>query len=318
MLTFLKSLFKNGSSQTANNEQQTFELFKFDGMRAQRIGQRDYAIKCFNKALEIEQDFETMGYLSQLYLEIGEPAEAKHWLELMHAQEPLLASPLLALAHVEFLQGNTVGMEAWAQQAVEIEPNNEQTYFLWGKALGQNEKYAEAVDCLSQAIVLKPEFEEAHLLKAKFLLELSHMDEALSHLNEVLKRNAEDESALLLYAHYLKKDGSRAEEIERVYQNLTELNPFNLQAHHEWGQLLVKQERYSEAVSQLTEALELLPQSEELYVLRGEARKAIGDQEGAELDMQEAERVRKTREESSSVISSNQSQHTGNVFVGLS
>lgn len=144
------------------------------------------------------------------------------------------------------------------------------------------------------------------------------MDEALSHLNEVLKRNAEDESALLLYAHYLKKDGSRTEEIERAYQNLIELNPFNLQAHYEWGQLLVKQERYSDAVSQLTEALELLPQSEELYVLRGEARKAIGDQEGSELDMQEAERVRKTREEASSVMSSNQSQHTGNVFVGLS
>lgn len=314
MLTFFKSLFKGGSNRTSDKERQTFELFKYDGMRAQRIGRRDYAIKCFNKALEIEQDFETMSYLSQLYLEMGEPAEAKHWLEIMQTQEPGLASPLLALAHIEFLQGNIESMAMLAQRAVELDSRNDQAYFLWGKALGHDKNYAEAVKKLSKAIALKPDFEEAHLLRARFLLDSGISEEALDHINEVLKRSPEDESALLLYAHHAKLNGREAE-AEATYQALVELNPFNVQAYHEWGQLLATQHRYQEAMDRLSDALELLPQSVELYELRGKLRQIMGDHDGAEQDKQEAERI---TEEISPDVPQSSIPHAGNTFLGIS
>lgn len=44
------------------------------------MGRPDYAIKCFTEALAIEEDFETMGYLSQLYIPMEKPKKpANFW-----------------------------------------------------------------------------------------------------------------------------------------------------------------------------------------------------------------------------------------------
>lgn len=49
---FFKSFFSGKSDSPANekqkNEQKNFEIFKYDGMRAQRMGRTDYAIKCLS------------------------------------------------------------------------------------------------------------------------------------------------------------------------------------------------------------------------------------------------------------------------------
>ena len=84
---FFKSFFSGKSDSPANekqkNEQKNFEIFKYDGMRAQRMGRTDYAIKCFTEALAIQEDFETMGYLAQVYTQTNELDEAHKLLERM-------------------------------------------------------------------------------------------------------------------------------------------------------------------------------------------------------------------------------------------
>ena len=51
-------------------------------MRAQRMGRSDYSIKCFQEALALQEDFETMGYLVQVYIQTNQLAEARR---LLHA-----------------------------------------------------------------------------------------------------------------------------------------------------------------------------------------------------------------------------------------
>ena len=88
MPNFFKSFFSGKSetpeSEKQKNDQKNFEIFKYDGLRAQRMGRPDYAVKCFTEALAIQEEFETMGYLSQLYIQMGErqkPANCwKKWL----------------------------------------------------------------------------------------------------------------------------------------------------------------------------------------------------------------------------------------------
>ena len=64
---FFKSFFSgkpsNPEEEQQKNKQKNFDIFKYDGMRAQRMGRADYAIKCFQEALALQEDFETMGYL---------------------------------------------------------------------------------------------------------------------------------------------------------------------------------------------------------------------------------------------------------------
>ena len=92
MPNFFKSFFSGKSetpeSEKQKNDQKNFEIFKYDGLRAQRMGRPDYAIKCFTEALAIEEDFETMGYLSQLYIPMGETEKARELLEKMAVMEP--------------------------------------------------------------------------------------------------------------------------------------------------------------------------------------------------------------------------------------
>ena len=63
---FFKSFFSgkpaNPEEEKQKNNQKNFEIFKYDGMRAQRMGRADYAIKCFTEALALQEDFETMWY----------------------------------------------------------------------------------------------------------------------------------------------------------------------------------------------------------------------------------------------------------------
>ena len=101
--TFL-NLSSPVSRKLRKNDQKNFEIFKYDGLRAQRMGRPDYAVKCFTEALAIQEEFETMGYLSQLYIQMGETAKARELLEKMAAMEPHLTSTFLTLANVCFIQ----------------------------------------------------------------------------------------------------------------------------------------------------------------------------------------------------------------------
>ena len=125
---FFKSFFSGKSDSPANekqkNEQKNFEIFKYDGMRAQRMGRTDYAIKCFTEALAIQEDFETMGYLAQVYTQTNELDEAHKLLERMTEIEPEHTSTYLSLANVCYMQEDYPAMAGAAKKAIEIEEGN--------------------------------------------------------------------------------------------------------------------------------------------------------------------------------------------------
>ena len=146
MPNFFKSFFSGKSEDPENEKQKTakknFEIFKYDGLRAQRMGRPDYAIKCFTEALAIEEDFETLSYLSQLYVQLTELDKAREILNRMVELEPTLTSTYLALANVCYMQEDYKSMETAAQKAIEIEEGNAMAHYLLGKAdNGQGDGY---------------------------------------------------------------------------------------------------------------------------------------------------------------------------------
>ena len=125
---FFKSFFSGKSDNPENekqkNEQKNFEIFKYDGMRAQRMGRTDYAIKCFTEALAIQEDFETMGYLVQVCIQTNKLDEAHKLLERMTEIEPEHTSSYLSLANVCYMQEDYPAMADAAKKAIEIEEGN--------------------------------------------------------------------------------------------------------------------------------------------------------------------------------------------------
>ena len=278
MPNFFKSFFSGKSekpeSEKQKNDRKRFEIFKYDGLRAQRMGRPDYAVKCFTEALAIEEDFETMGYLSQLYIQTGETA----------IMEPHVTNTFLTLANVCFIQEDYKVMEEAASKAIAIEEGNAVAHYLLGKARKGQDDDLMTIAHLTKAIALKDDFIEARLMRAEALLKMKQYKETMEDIDAVLAQNPEEETAILLRGK-VKEANGQEEEAEADYQLVTEVNPFNEQAYLYLGQLFINQKKLTEAISLFDEAIELNPNFAEAYKERGRAKLLNGDKDGSVEDM---------------------------------
>ncbi|MDR1004866.1 MAG: tetratricopeptide repeat protein [Prevotellaceae bacterium] len=285
---FLQSLFGGKPADTAagqeKNRQKQFEIFKYDGMRAQRMGRVDYAVKCFTQALALQEDFETMGYLVQASIQTGGLEEAHRLLLRMAELEPTHLSTFLSLANVCYMQEDYAGMRDAAQQALALEPDNADACYLLGKAMpGLNEPLL-AIAHLTRAVALKEDYTEARLLRAETLLKLQQPAEAAADIDCLLALDPDNEAALLLRGR-LREQTGLPQDAEADYRAVSELNPFNEQAYLLLGQLLLSRKRYEDAITLFDEAIDLNPAFAQAYRERGNARLLNGDKEGAAEDM---------------------------------
>ena len=88
MGNFFTSLFSSNKGEENNKEkieQKNFDILKYDGVRAQKIGKHAYAIKCFNEALNLQEDFETLGFLVTSYT-VTNQGIPRH---LLHRHQPI-------------------------------------------------------------------------------------------------------------------------------------------------------------------------------------------------------------------------------------
>ncbi len=285
---FIKSFFSGKSENLADeqqkNNQKNFEILKYDGLRAQRMGRLDYALKCFQEAIILQEDFETMGYLAQVYIQTSHLDEARQLLEKMAQMEPEQTAIYLYLANVCYMEEDYPAMAEAAQKAIDTQADNATAHYLLGKADAGQGNDLMCIAHLTQAVTLKEDFAEARQFRAEVLFKMQQYKEAMEDIDVILKQAPEDENALLLRGKIKQATGS-AEEAETDYRNVTELNPFNEQAFLCLGKLYISQKKLTEAIELLDEAIELNPNCAEAYHERGRAKLLNGDKEGSMEDM---------------------------------
>lgn len=317
MANFFKSFFAGKSEDPESEKQKTdkknFEIFKYDGLRAQRMGRPDYAIKCYTKALAIEEDFETLSYLSQIYTQTSELPQARELLNRMVELEPELTSTYLSLASLCFIQEDYKAMEAAATQAIALEEGNAVAHYLLAKATkGMNDDLM-TVAHLTKAIVLKDDYTEARLLRAEALLNMKQLTEAREDIDAILEQDASEEMAILLRGKISEAEGN-PEAAEADYQSITEINPFNQQAFLYLGQLFITQKKLNEAIVLFDDAIDLNPNFGAAYHERGRAKLLNGDKDGSIEDMKKALELNPKEGESLSGQFNNQGAASTNVL----
>ena len=227
---FFKSFFSGKSDSPANekqkNEQKNFEIFKYDGMRAQRMGRTDYAIKCFTEALAIQEDFETMGYLAQVYTQTNELDEAHKLLERMTEIEPEHTSTYLSLANVCYI--------AHLTKAIVLKDDFIEARLLRAEALVQMQQYKEAMEDIDTILAQDPEDESAILLRGKIEEATGNKEKAESSYQKVTELNPFNEQAFLYLGQLYITQNKLTEAIE-LFTEATELNPNFAEAYHERG-----------------------------------------------------------------------------------
>lgn len=125
----LSSLFGKSKSDANEQEKQdkkNFDILKYDGIRARNMGKLPYAIKCFEEAVALQEEKETLGLLASAYLQANRTEDARITLDRLIAKDETNVQALLSLASVCYIQEDYEGMEKASQKAITLDEKNAQ------------------------------------------------------------------------------------------------------------------------------------------------------------------------------------------------
>ena len=237
LLNFLFNSSKQQSKNKARDEKEKqFDVLKYDGVRALRSGQVNYAVDCFRHALAIKDDMETMDYFSLALVRSGELQEAMEVLEKLADNAPANALLYQRMAKVAFMMEDYEKMHALCEKALAMGCEDATILCLKGNAQVAKGDVVMAIASFSKAIALEPTNRDAYLLRAQTLLRMGDCQGADADLKVLLAQHAEDEDALLLKARVAHAQGKDDEAI--LYYNKVEaINPFCVEVFRERGSI---------------------------------------------------------------------------------
>ena len=244
--------------ESRKGEDRNFDLLKYDGVKALRVGRADYAVKCFTEALKISDDLEVRDYLSQAYIRVGELDAALRELKTIAARQPENAGVLLMAAHVAFMQEDYAEQQALCEKVIQMDGDNAAAYYQLGQALRGQGDVVGAVAQLTKAIQLNEELGDARLLRGQVLLQMGDTAGAKADCDWLLEHVGAQEDVLLLSARIAHAEGRDDEAIER-YNEVNEVNPFQLDAFRERGRIYYERGDKAAAEAEMKQLLELNP-----------------------------------------------------------
>ena len=278
------SLF-GGNKKT--DEEKNFDILKYDGIRAMRIGKLTYALKCFEEATALREDLETMNHQANTYIRVNRMDDARALLVRMTEIAPEQPLVFQSLASLCYMQEDYKAMNDACQKALALNDQDPGTYFLSAKAAVGMSNGFQAIAMLTKAIMLNEEFVEAYQLRAEVLWQMRQAKDASDDIEKLLALNPEDENALLLKAEIMAVSGDE-EGAVKLMNDVLALNPFCEKAYLLKGSYLLAKKDADGAIAVYNEALEINPNFAAAYHERGRAKLAKGDKQGSMEDMKRA------------------------------
>lgn len=259
---FWKSFFggepESPEEEKKNAEAKNFDVFKYDGVKAMRMGQFDYAERCFREAMKIKDDLEVNDYLSQTLMRLGRLDEALAEMKIMINAQPSNAALLLQAAHVAYMLEDYDEMKKLCEQA--LSQNSElamANYMLAQAVLGQGDMIS-GIAYLTKAISQNEQLSDARLLRAKTLLKMSDVKGASEDVVWLLEHTEADEDVLLMAARVAHLSGKDDTALD-IYNKVVDLNPFQMDAYRERGQIRYEQGDKKGAEEDMQKLLEMNP-----------------------------------------------------------
>lgn len=249
---------ENSEEKKHNDEAKSFDMFKYDGVKAVRTGQTEYAIKCFKAALEIKDDLEVRDYLAQALVRNNELLPAYEQLQKLAEAQPENQAIFEQMANVAYMMEDYVAMSQACEKAILIDNTNPRVHYLYAKACIGQEDMINAIAMLTKTIVLKPDFADAYLLRGQTLLRMGDRGGAREDMEHLLADYPEQEDVLLLKARIERAEG-KADEAIATYTKVIDVNPFSIDAFKERGQVKYDKGDMMGAKEDLQKVMEIDP-----------------------------------------------------------
>ena len=263
---FWKALFggeeQSPEQEKEQQEQKRFELLKYDGVRALKTGRLDIAESCLREALTMREDLEVRDYLWQLLVRLDRTDEALEHLKAMSEAQPDNVEVKLQMATVAYMKEDYALMEQVLEPLTSVSAESlqgdshlttAQAFYLMAQARWRQHDRQGATEWLTKAIAVYPEMGEAYLLRGQTLLEMGDSDGAAADELWLEDNYGETEEVLLLKSAIEQVKGQQ-----------------------------------EQAIATLGRVLELNPFSQPALQRRAALRRTVGDEAGAEEDLQAA------------------------------
>lgn len=318
MVNFFKSLFTSSKSEQETTEEQiqappkNFDTFKYDGLRAQRMGRLDFAIKCYHEALGLMKDYETLQFLVSAYTQSHELEDALDTTAELIELEPDNKDGYLVRMNLLYMLER---LEETLEQAlflIEKEPDLFEPHFMKGKVEHDLKRHEEAIASLTKAIQLKEDLPALYYSRAKAYYSLPNLEAALADTDRAIELHPEDELFYMLKGviHQEMKDDEAALE---NFLRVLELNPFHHQASLYVGNIYSRTDRKEQAMELYDDLLEM---GEEFSALH-EARAVLYDEQGeADKAKEEREKAAALRAEEGGEEVSDEKVNFDNMYKG--
>lgn len=228
--------------------------------------QNEKALMHLRRAAELNpKDPRPLVELARLGLDIGKLDDVRGYLRMLRdrfPKEPELPVLEGALASLQGEWG--VALEKF-QQALKTRPNDFRIHYNLGIAAYQLRRYTEAETHLKRTVQLKPNYTTGWKSLGMTYEARGMPEHAIRAYSESIKREPDDLPTRLKRAYLYQRTGNPDAALAD-FQHITKVYPRNPDAHIGAGLILMRKERYREALVHLGAALDLTPPSDLLYL----------------------------------------------------
>ncbi|PSB41150.1 hypothetical protein C7B80_31550 [Cyanosarcina cf. burmensis CCALA 770] len=175
-------------------------------------------------------------------------------------------------------------------QALKINPNNNDAWHSRGYALSNVGRYEEAIASYDQALKINPNNNNAWYNRGIVLRKLERYEEAIASYDQALKINPNNNNAWNNRGVALNYLGSYEEALDS-YDQALKINPDDDDACYNRGVALDAVGRYEEAIASYNQALKISPDDDDACYNRGVALDAVGRYEEAIVSYNQALKI---------------------------
>lgn len=227
----------------------------------------DEAIEQYQKALALDPDFVDSNYnLALAYHNHGDADQAKKYFTHVIEINDEHFQSLAGLGSIAFQEGHVNEAIKYLEKSVKLYDRNIEALVNLGAALVKKGKFEDALGYFNKAIKLDPKHFEAHYNLGCTYLNLRKPKEAQQHFLRILSKDPNPEVYYNIGVIYMYQD--RHSEAISYLQEAIKFKPDYLDAIVNLGVTFLKMEHHDKAIENFEKALALDPNNQEVqYIL---------------------------------------------------
>lgn len=256
-------------------------------------GNFNEALRYYKRALRDDPSSSFLRFeIAVVLLNLERKEEAKRFLKEAIAHDPQNAEALRLLGDICMAEGNLEEAIRAYGRLIEVLPDEIQPYFTLSSLYLQVGAYDKAVEVLQKLLVRRPESAITHYYLARIHVEAQGYAEGLAHYRKAVELDPSLSNKILPEMALVYELLGDMDNALKLYRDLLEDNPLDIEARERLAYLLLRQKRYEEAQEELETIKRIDPTNATAMVNLGLVYMETGNFEKAKVEFESALVVR--------------------------